>query len=74
VNTQGQTSFIYLLLEALHRMGNRSCDDVLREVFHEGKMSQSVRSVAAQLIFFTSLLDSQGFNTPKDVAIVKRLV
>jgi hypothetical protein len=63
-----------MLLEGLHRIDNHQCDDILRDIFLEGRMSRSIKSIAAQLLYFTSLLEHSGPGTPKDIMIIERLL
>lgn len=71
---QAESSHIFKLLMGLSKINNHSCDDILREIFLDNKMSRSYDSIVVQLNFFTGLLDSSGPNAPKDIMIIKRLI
>lgn len=53
-------------------MGNRTLDNILKQVYIEGQLNRSVKSIAAQLIYFTNLVDSKSNNlsTREDIQIV----
>ena len=70
----GGTNSMYMVLEGLHRIGTHLCDDILRDVFVEGRMSQFKRNVGAELLFFSSLLDRSGPKLNTDIAIIKRIL
>ena len=42
-----ETSTIYNLFEGLYRLGNNTCDDIIREKFQEGRFNRTKRSIVS---------------------------